>query len=446
LVASAAQQKPGTTRTLLEGKDGLVRRTVLPGGLRVVTEAIPGVRSASIGVWVGVGSRDETPTMSGASHFLEHLLFKGTPERSALDISVSLDEVGGEFNAFTAKEYTCFHARVLDQDLPLAVDVLGDMVTSSTITADDVEAEREVILDEIAMHDDDPDDVVHNLYAEKAWGSTPLGRPIAGSVESIKALTRAQIARYYRTRYAPENMVVAVAGNVEHATVVRLVRKAFSRSNFLADTTVRPRPARRGERARRSSTGEAVVARPFEQVNLVLGVNGLVRTDDRRYALGVLNAALGGGTSSRLFQEVREQRGLAYSVYSYAAHYADAGAFAVSVGCLPSKVDDVLAVVRAELDKLAAEGISTEELERGKGQLRGGMVLSLEDSVSRMSRIAKAELLYDELPSLDEVLQRVVEVTLDVVNPLARNLFSQPQTLAVVGPFDSLDERPVLTA
>jgi predicted Zn-dependent peptidase len=205
-------------------------------------------------------------------------------------------------------------------------------------------------------------------------------------------------------------------------------------------------PARRGERARRSSAGEAVVARPFEQVNLVLGVNGLVRTDDRRYALGVLNAALGGGTSSRLFQEVREHRGLAYSVYSYAAHYADAGAFAVSVGCLPSKVDDVLTVVRAELAKLVDEGITPVELERGKGQLRGGMVLSLEDSVSRMSRIAKAELLYDELPSIDEVLQRVEDVTLDDVNTLARNLFAQPQTLAVVGPFDSLEERSTLTA
>ncbi len=435
MASSAAQQKPGTTRTLLEEKDGLVRRTVLPGGLRVVTEAMPGVRSASIGVWVGVGSRDESPTLSGASHFLEHLLFKGTPSRSALDISVSLDEVGGEFNAFTAKEYTCFHARVLDQDLPLAVDVLGDMVTSSLITAEDVEAEREVILDEIAMHDDDPDDVVHNLYAQTAWRSSPLGRPIAGTAESIKALSRAQIIRYYRSRYAPENMVVAVAGNVDHATVVRQVRKAFSRANFLADTSVHPLPARRGERARRSSVGEAVVSRPFEQVNLVLGVNGLVRTDDRRYALGVLNAALGGGTSSRLFQEVREQRGLAYSVYSYAAHYADAGAFAVSVGCLPAKTDEVLTVVRGELERLAEKGISQEELDRGKGQLRGGLVLSLEDSVSRMSRIAKAELLYDELPSLDEVIDRVDHVTLDDVATLARNLFSQQQTLAVVGPF-----------
>ena len=401
-----------------------------------MTEAMPGSRSAAIGVWIGVGSRDESPGLSGASHFLEHLLFKGTPTRSALDISVSLEQVGGEFNAFTAKEYTCFHARVLDEDLPLAVDVLGDMVTSSVVTSEDVEAERAVILDEIAMHDDDPDDVVTNLYAEKAWGATPLGRPIAGTVESISALTRAQIVRYYRSRYAPENMVVAVAGNIDHASVVRLVRKAFSRSNFLADTSARPLPVRRGDRARRSGTGEIVANKPFEQVNLVLGVNGLVRTDERRYALGVLNATLGGGTSSRLFQEIREHRGLAYSVYSYAAHYADAGAFAVSVGCLPAKVEEVLTVVRSEMERLATHGISAEELERGKGQLRGGLVLSLEDSASRMSRIAKAELLYDEYLSIDEVIRRINDVTLDDVRTLARNLLTQPQTLAVVGPFD----------
>ncbi len=405
-----------------------------------MTEAMPGVRSASIGVWVGVGSRDEAPALSGASHFLEHLLFKGTPSRSALDISVALDLVGGEFNAFTAKEYTCFHARVLDADLALAVDVLGDMVTSSTLAAEDVEAEREVILDEIAMHDDDPDDVVTNLYAEKAWGSSPLGRPIAGTEPSIRSLTRAQIVRYYKAHYTPENMVVAVAGNVDHATVVRQVRKAFSRAGFLADTSRRPRPARHGHRARRSAGGEIVASRGFEQVNLVLGVNGLVRTDDRRYALGVLNAALGGGTSSRLFQEVREQRGLAYSVYSYAAHYADAGAFAVAVGCLPAKVTEVLSVVRSELRRIAAEGVTPEELERGKGQLRGGLVLSLEDSGSRMSRIAKAELVYDELPSIDEVISRIDDVTLDDVHTLARNLFAQPETLAVVGPFERLPD------
>ncbi len=399
-----------------------------------MTEAMPGVRSASVGVWVNVGSRDETPGQSGASHFLEHLLFKGTPSRSALEISVALDEVGGEFNAFTAKEYTCFHARVLDEDLPLAVDVLGDMLTSSTLTREDVEAERDVILDEIAMHDDDPDDVVSNVYAGLAWQGSPLGRPIAGTAESIQALSRAQIRGYYRARYTPDRMVVAVAGNVDHAAVVRQVRRAFGRSGFLDDRDVRPAPVRRASRPRRTTPGQVTVHRPFEQVNLMLGVNGPVRTDDSRYALGVLNNALGGGTSSRLFQEVRERRGLAYSVFSYASHYADAGTVAVAVGCLPTKAAEVLDTVRGELATLAEHGLSAEEVRRGQGQLRGGLVLALEDSGSRMSRIAKAELLYDELPSIDEVLHRVASVTLEDVNTIARRLFRQPQTLAVVGP------------
>ena len=212
-------------RDALTGLPGGVRRTVLKGGLRVVTEQMPGVRSAAVGVFVQVGSRDEAPQLNGASHFLEHLLFKGTPTRSAMDISAALDEVGGEFNAYTAREYTCYHARVLDEDLPMALDVLGDMVTSSLITSEDVEAEREVILDEIAMHDDDPDDVVHNLFAATAWAGTPLARPIAGTAESIKALTRAQVKGYYDRRYRPEVITVAVAGNVDHADVVRRTRQ-----------------------------------------------------------------------------------------------------------------------------------------------------------------------------------------------------------------------------
>jgi predicted Zn-dependent peptidase len=410
-----------------------IRRTVLPGGLRIVTEQMAGVRSASVGVWVGVGSRDETPTLHGCSHFLEHLLFKGTRERSAMDISVALDAVGGEVNAFTAKEYTCFHARVLDKDLPLAVDVLGDMVTSSVIRSADVEAERDVILDEIAMHDDDPDDVVHNLFAEQAWGSGPLGRPSAGTEASITSLTRNQVARFYRSHYRPANVVVAVAGNVEHAAVVRRVRTAFGRNGFLEGTDLPLRP-RVTDRARRVTPGTIAAVRPLEQVNLVLGVRGLTRSDPRRFALGVLNTALGGGTSSRLFQEVREHRGLAYSVFSFAQQHADAGLVGVSLGCLPSRYDEVLEVVRAELRAVAEHGITEEELARGKGQLRGGLVLGLEDSGSRMSRIGKAELVYDELLSVDEVLARIDAVTLEDAAALARELFSQPELLAVVGP------------
>jgi len=432
-------QKVGATRTLETVRDGSgqvtsrIRRTLLPGGLRVITEQMAGVRSASVGVWVGVGSRDETPALHGCSHFLEHLLFKGTRGRSAMDISVELDAVGGEFNAFTAKEYTCFHARVLDDDLPLAIDVLGDMVTDSLIRSEDVEAERDVILDEIAMHDDDPDDVVHNLFAQQAWGDSPLGRPIAGTTDSIAALTGDQITRFYRRHYRASHMVVSVAGNVEHTAAVRQVRKAFGRNGFLAsiDLPVAPRGS---SRVRRVHPGSRSAARPFEQVNLVLGVNGFTRHDERRYPLGVLNAALGGSTSSRLFQEVRERRGLAYSVYSFASHHADAGLVGVAVGCLPGKVDDVLATVRGELAMIAAEGITREELERGQGQLRAGLVLGLEDSGARMSRLGKAELIYDELLSVDEILARVDAVTREDVRAVAHALFSQSEVLAVVGP------------
>jgi predicted Zn-dependent peptidase len=422
-----------TTRTLLKEDGGVVRRTTLPSGLRVITEQVPGQRSATIGVWVGVGSRDESPTLHGCSHFLEHLLFKGTRERSALDISVALDAVGGEFNAFTAKEYTCFHARILDQDLPLAVDVLGDMVTSSLLTPEDVDAERDVILDEIAMHDDDPDDVAHNLFSALAWGDSPLGRPIAGTAASIEAMSREQIRRFYQRHYRPERMVVSVAGNVDHAHVVRLVRAAFSRRGFL-DRIAQPVVTQQTLRSRKAATGLAQATRQFEQVNIVLGVQGITRSDDRRFALGVLNAALGGGTSSRLFQEVREKRGLAYSVFSFASQHVDAGLVGVSVGCLPNKLEQVLDVVRAELGKIAQDGIDAEELTRGKGQLKGGLVLGLEDSASRMTRLGKSELVDDELLSIDEVLARIDAVTLEDVRVLAAELFSQPEILAIVGP------------
>lgn len=436
---SAVPQKIGSTRTVQTVRDAdgqvtsRIRRTILPGGLRVITEQMAGARSASIGVWVNVGSRDETPTLHGCSHFLEHLLFKGTRERSALDISVALDAVGGEFNAFTAKEYTCFHARVLDDDLPLAIDVLGDMITNSLITAADVDAERDVILDEIAMHDDDPDDVVHNLFAHQAFGDSPLGRPIAGTEESITSMTRDQVFRFFRRHYRADNMVVAAAGNLDHAKVVRDVRRAFGRQGFL-DGASEPVSHRNSTKARSVSPGESHTTRPFEQVNVVLGMKGLTRTDERRYALGVLNTALGGGTSSRLFQEVREHRGLAYSVYSFASHHADAGLVGVSVGCLPGKLDDVLTTVRAELAKVAAEGITADELARGKGQLRGGLVLGLEDSGSRMSRLGKAELVYDEFLSIDDVIAKIDGVTLEEVRDVAAALFAQPEVLAIVGP------------
>ena len=413
-----------------------MRRTVLPGGLRIVTENVPGVRSAAFGIWVGVGSRDETPAQAGAAHYLEHLLFKGTPRRSALDISASIDAVGGEMNAFTSKEYTCFYARVLDADLPLAVDVISDLVTSALLRANDVDSERDVILEEIAMRDDDPGDLVHEEFSDAMFGPTPLGRPILGTVETIESITPRAIRAFYRKRYQPQNLVVAAAGNVDHATVVRLVRRAFDAAGMIGGDTL-PALHRSGEFRTVGAGDVRVLTKTTEQANVVLGVPGIARDDDRRFALGVLNAALGGGMSSRLFQEIREKRGLAYSVFSFASHFADTGMFGVYAGCMPKKVDEVLAISRDVLATVAAHGLTDEELARGKGQVRGGLVLGLEDTGSRMSRIGKAELLTGDLWSTADVLSAIDTVTIDDVRDVASELLEVTPTLAVIGPFDT---------
>jgi predicted Zn-dependent peptidase len=410
-----------------------VMRTVLPGGLRVVTESLPSVRSAAFGIWAGVGSRDEDVAHAGATHYLEHLLFKGTARRTALDISAAMDAVGGELNAFTGKEYTCYYARVLDADLPLAIDIVSDMVTSSLISPQDVGAERGVILEEIAMNDDDPSDVVHEAFAARLFGDTPLGRPILGTADSINRITREQITEHYAARYRPENLVIAATGNVAHDEVVGLVRQAFG--SVLGDATPEP-PRLTGPGAALPTAGVRVVSRPTEQVNVVLGTVGIARTDERRFALGVLNAALGGGMSSRLFQEVREKRGLAYSVYSFASQHADTGLFGVYAGCLPAKTDEVLAICREEIEKLVASGLTTAELERGKGQMRGSTVLGLEDPSSRMSRLGKSELVHPRLEPVDEILRKIEAVSHDDVREVAALVLAKPRVLAVVGPFD----------
>ena len=422
-----------------QGDGSIVARTVLPGGLRVVTEALPSVRSAAFGIWAGVGSRDEDLTHAGATHYLEHLLFKGTSKRTALDISAALDAVGGELNAFTGKEYTCYYARVLDSDLPLAIDVLSDMVTGSLIEPREVDAERGVILDEIAMNEDDPSDSVHEAFAAQLFGDTPLGRPILGTVESINTITRDQITEHYAARYRPENLVVAVAGNVSHDAVVEQVRAAFGDLLSGDVAPAAPRLEGSGPANPAGGTGVRLVSRGIEQANLVLGCGAVARTDDRRFALGVLNAALGGGMSSRLFQEVREKRGLAYSVYSFTSQHADAGMWGIYVGCMPSKADEVLAICRAELEKVISGGLTGAELDRGKGQLRGSIVLGLEDPSSRMSRLGKSELVYPRLEPVDEILASIEAVTHDDVREIATAILAQPKALAVVGPFDDAD-------
>ncbi len=425
-----------TTSTLLDEGDGaVVRRTILTNGLRIVTEHVPGVRSVAVGAWVGVGSRDETRQQLGAAHFLEHLLFKGTKKRSAWEISAAIESVGGDMNAFTTKEYTCYYARVLDRDMPLAVDVVCDLVSEGALNSADIESERGVILEEIAMSEDDASDGVHDLAMSAHFGHTPLGRPILGTIDSISALSSRGIRSFYRGRYVPSNIVIAVAGNVDHDAVVRRVRKSLPR---FADAPDSPPQVPVGRRARRDGSASVSVRhRPIEQANVVLAHTGLSRHDDRRYSLAVLNAALGGGMSSRLFQSIREERGLAYSVYSFSTHFAETGMVGVYAGCLPRKVDEVMSIARDTLGQVADLGLTDEEMGRGRGQVVGQLVLGQEDTGARMSRIGKSELLYGRVPAMGEVLDRIDAVTPDDVREVASALLSQPPTIAVIGPVDA---------
>lgn len=420
----------------------ITRRTVLPGGLRVLTESIPSVRSAALGIWAGVGSRDEDLAHAGATHYLEHLLFKGTARRTALEISAAMDAVGGESNAFTDKEFTCYYARVLDADLPLAVDVLSDMVTSSLIEAREVDFEREVVLEEIAMSEDDDADKAHETFVSALFGDTPLGRPVLGTAESINSISRDRVNDYYRARYTPPNLVISAAGNLDHDAVVALVSRAFAPALAAHDGAVPAAPRLRdsggmpGGYGASAGSGVAVVSRPAEQANIVLGCEGMARTDDRRFAFNVLNAALGGGMSSRLFQEIREKRGLAYAVGSSAIKYSDSGLWSIYVGCMPPKADEVLSICAAEVAKVAEGGLSDEELDRGKGQVRGTFVLGLENPSSRMFRIGQAELAYPALEPVDSVIAAVNAVTHDDVRAVAADILTRPKALAVVGPFE----------
>jgi predicted Zn-dependent peptidase len=413
-----------------------VRRTVLSSGLRIVTEEVPSVRSAAIGIWINVGSRDETPAVAGASHFLEHLLFKGTTRRNALEISATIEAVGGEMNAFTSKEYTCFYARVIDTDLPMAIDVVSDLITSSIVSALDVDAERKVVLEEIAMRDDDPSDLVHDLYAETYYGDTQLGRPILGTIKSIKDMTRSSVFNYYKKKYLPQDLVVAVAGNIKHKRVVAMVEEALSRDNFL---NVKGAPQIRPNTPVKTKPMQSVglLTRKTEQAHMFYGMEGVARSDERRFTMGVLASALGGGMSSRLFQEIREKRGLAYSVYAYAQQFAGSGQIGFYAGCNPTKAIEVVEIIREVLADVADNGMSHEEIERAKGAVRGSLVLSQEDSASRMSRIGKNEIVYGQVMGFDDILKAISRVNSTDVREIASEYLTKSPTLALVGPFKS---------
>ncbi|MGD8167105.1 M16 family metallopeptidase [Herbiconiux sp. P16] len=432
--------------------EGLVRRTILPSGVRILTEHIPGSRSATIGYWVAAGSRDELgavagiPSRFGSTHFLEHLLFKGTPSRTALDIAISFDSVGGEHNAVTAKEYTCYYAKVRDADLPMAVTVIADMLTSSLLEKGEFETERGVILEELAMAEDDPSDLVGERLFEAVLGEHPLGRPVGGTPETIRAVTRDAVWQHYAASYRPNDLVVSAAGAVDHDVLVAAVTAALDASGWDLSAVAAPRPRRSAAPATLApGRPVSIVNKPTEQASVMVGMPGLVATDDRRTTMAVLNSAFGGGMSSRLFQEVREKRGLAYSVYSYAPSYSDAGVFTMYAGCTPERSGTVSELMLSELNRLAADGITADELDRAHGQLSGSAALALEDSDTRMSRLGRSELTMGEFVDLDESVRRLMAVTCDDVQELAQELAAHPVSIAAVGPIDDDAFRQVVS-
>jgi predicted Zn-dependent peptidase len=428
--------------------DSLVRRSVLPSGVRILSEHVPGARSATVGYWVAVGSRDELPQTFGSTHFLEHLLFKGTAARSALDIAVSFDAVMALCSPPTAKEYTCYYAKVQDRDLPMAVEVLSDMVTSSLIDAEEFETERDVILEELAMADDDPSDVTSERFFEAVLGDHPLGRPIGGSPETIRAATRDSVWNHYQANYRARDLVITVAGAVDHEELVSGVQRALTAAGWHLETEASPVPRRDaalGVIQRGSPL--VVVQRPIEQANILMGVSGIPATDDRRSTMAVLNSILGGGMSSRLFQEIREKRGLAYSVYSFSPSYSDAGVFGLYAGCSPAKAGQVAELLLGEFRRLGTGGVTDDEMRRAVGQLSGASALALEDSDTRMSRLGRSEITLGEYADLDEALRRLALVTPDDVRELAVELASRPLSVAAVGTveasvFDGIVDQP----
>jgi predicted Zn-dependent peptidase len=415
----------GRTGRRLPQLDRAVRRTVQRNGLQIVTEDIRSTSTYSLGVFVPVGSRHETPSLHGASHFLEHLLFKGTPTRTAEQISATIESVGGELNAYTAKEHTCFYARVLHTDAELALDVLTDMIIHSLITPHDVDAERAVILDEISMHSDDPAERAAEAVATEIFGKSGLGRPVSGSAASVAALTRRQILDHWRRRYRPGRLVVAAAGKVDHDRLVDRLSALDGQPS---------KPAAPGHRPTTISRRGALLMRPLplEQSSAVLAFPSPGAFDARRYPIGLLSLIIGGGMSSRLFVEVRERRGLTYGIDAGETTYSDAGLWSVEWQCAPGKLAQILELVRSTLADVAAHGVNEEELARAKGQMYGQTALSYEGPGSRMSRLGVNAILGDER-TLGELLRFFDQVTAEQVRAAAEALFAHPPTLAIAG-------------
>jgi predicted Zn-dependent peptidase len=411
----------------------LIQRSTLPSGVRVVTESMPEARSVAVGAFVGVGGRDESDAQAGASHFLEHLLFKGTATRSARELAEAIDATGGEMNAYTAREHTSFYARVPAGHAPMAITTLAQVLTEPALRPDEIDAEREVILEELAAAEDNPEDVVHMRLAEALFPDHPLGREVLGSETSIEAMPRDVIAAFHGSWYRPANLVIAAAGALDHDAVLSLL------DGFTGAGPGGERPQRTAPAA--PPRAEVVERLPVEQAHLALGWRSIHQDDPDRWALALGNYVLGGGTASRLFQEIREQRGLAYTVYSSVSQHADAGSLTVYAGTSPSKVEEVLDIVERIVAELVADGISEAERKLALGFLEGSIELSLEDSGTRMARLGRNEQTRGEIVTVDEQLAKLRAVTVDDVSRVLRRVLDGQRTLAAVGPFDSVPGR-----
>nr|MDA3937513.1 pitrilysin family protein [Actinomycetota bacterium] len=403
------------------------RETVLENGVTVLTESIDTVRSVAIGMWFSVGSRDESGFEAGMSHFMEHMMFKGTPTRSAAEISQVFDSLGAELNAFTSKEYTCYYARVIDQHVPIAVEVLSDMVVNATLAQDACDSEREVVIEEIARMEDTPDDRIHELFAKALWPDHPLGLPILGSRESVGSFGHTESAAFREHHYVTGNCVVAAAGNLSHEDLVALVREHLNLPVGLRSE----RPIATSGTASRL----ALLSKDTEQAHICFGVSGLNAHHGDRFTLSVVDTVLGGGMSSRLFQEIREKRGLAYAVYSFHALYQDTGQWAVYAGTRPGNAEEVVGMIRAELDRVATDGITDEELLRAQNAIKGHIVLGMESTRNRMARLGKNAVIGGELLAVDEVVRRIDAVTMTDVRRVTADVLEADATLAMIGPF-----------
>jgi predicted Zn-dependent peptidase len=405
----------------------MVTAETLPSGLRLTTEAMPHVRSVSVGVWLKRGSRHETDAESGVAHFVEHMLFKGTFTRTAQQIAQTIDSIGGQLDAFTSKEYAGYYIKVLDEHLPLAIDLLSDMVMHPALAPADITREQSVILEEIKMVEDAPDDLVHEVFAEQFWARHPLGRPILGTPETVSSFTSEGLRRYFEQTYLAPNLIVAAAGRIEHAGVRALIERAFERLPTAAAPAVDVPPA--------ITPGVVVREKDIEQSHVCLGTAAYPQAHADRHALYVLNTILGGSMSSRLFQHIREDRGLAYSVWSSLMAFSDAGAMTIYAGCATDRVEEVVDLTIAELAGLRATPVPADELQRAKDHLKGSLMLSLENTSSRMSQLAKQELSFGRQFTLDEILGSIDAVSAGDVQRVASDLFKDGAVVAtVVGP------------